>query len=214
MIIPFSLKCPICDETEPAVDIRLDDHSPCWACKNGHSNQAVFDLDFTVGYKILCKSWYEFSVRKDYSMCIVFAAMAFECEVSFLYTKWMQVESHLANGPWLKDEDVENELRRMPEIDRRIEAVCKKMSPLGLDEFVRQTTEFKDAITTRFPSLTIGTLAKDFQRTIFWPRNRILHYGYTGHEEPDAARCASIAELGIRILSQLDKAKRLAVLPA
>jgi hypothetical protein len=213
MIIPLSLQCPTCGVMELAVDIRLDDHSPFWVCENGHPNQGVFALDFTVGRKVLCKSWYEFSVRKDYSMCIVFAAMAFECEVSFLYTKWVQVEAHLVNGPWIKDEDVEIELRRMPRIDRRIEAVCKKMSPLGLDKFVRQAADFRDAIVNKFPSLTIGTLAKDFQRTIFWPRNRILHYGYTGYGEPDAARCYSIAEFGIEILSQLDKAKRLAVLP-
>ena len=39
------------------------------------------------------------------------------------------------------------------------------------------------------------------------------HFGYTEYTEPDAARCYSIANIGLQILSQLDKAKYAAVFP-
>ena len=38
--------------------------------------------------------------------------------------------------------------------------------------------------------------------------------GYTEYTEPDAARCYSIANIGLQILSQLDKAEYVAVFPS
>jgi hypothetical protein len=134
--------------------------------------------------------------------------MAFECELSFLYRKWMQVDSHLSDGPWITDEQVEEELREMATITKRLKTVCEKMSPLGLDEFVKQSPELSDCID-RFPSLNIGTLAADFQKSLFWSRNRIVHYAFTKYTEDDANKCFSIARLGLDILTHLDAAKRL-----
>lgn len=212
MKVPLRIPCCECGITEP-VDIHLNDDSPAWVCSKGHHNQGMFALDFTVGYKILAKSEYELSARRDFSMSIVFSAMSFECELSRLFGKWTNIESNLSNGIGIKDEEIEGRLRKMGSIDQRIEAICRLMSPLGLNAFVSGTTGLKDAIVNRFPSLTIGSLATDFQQTVFWPRNRILHFGYTEYSEPDAARCYSIASIGLQILSQLDKAKYASVFP-
>jgi hypothetical protein len=211
MKVPLRIPCCECGITEP-VDIHLNDDSPAWVCSKGHHNQGMFALDFTVGYKILAKSEYELSARRDFSMSIVFSAMSFECELSRLFGKWTNIESNLANGIGIKDEEIEGRLRKMG-VDQRIEAICRLMSPLGLNAFVSGTNDLKDAIVNRFPSLTIGSLATDFQQTVFWPRNRILHFGYTEYSEPDAARCYSIASIGLQILSQLDKAKYADVFP-
>ena len=212
MKVALRIPCCECGTTEP-VDIHLNEDSPAWVCSNGHRNQGIFALDFTVGYKILAKSEYELSARRDFSMSIVFSAMSFECELSRLFRKWTNIESNLSNGTGIKDEEIEGRLRKMARIDNRIEAVCQLMSPVGVNAFVSQTGDLKDAIINRFPSLRIGTLAQDFQQTVFWPRNRILHFGYTEYTEPDAARCYSIANIGLQILSQLDKAKYAAVFP-
>ena len=63
----------------------------------------MFALDFTVGYKILAKSEYELSARRDFSMSIVFAAMSFECELSRLFGKWTSIESNLSGCTTPKD---------------------------------------------------------------------------------------------------------------
>lgn len=212
MKVRLRIPCCECGITEP-VDIHLNDDSAAWVCSKGHHNQGIFALDFTVGYKLLAKSEYELSARRDFSMSIVFAAMSFECELSRLFGKWTNIESNLSNGIEIKDEEIEVRLRKMGSIDQRIEAICRLMSPLELNAFVSGTNELRDAIVNRFPSLTIGSLATDFQQTVFWPRNRILHFGYTEYSEPDAARCYSIASVGLQILSQLDKAKYAAVFP-
>jgi hypothetical protein len=195
------------------VDIHLQDTSPTWVCSNGHRNHGLFSLDYTVGYRILAKSHYELSAREDFSMSIVFSAMAFECELSRLFGKWTNIESNLSNGTGLSEEAIEEKLRKLTNIEKRIETVCRMMSPVGLDTFVKQTKELNDAISNRFPSLKIGTLAHDFQQTVFWPRNRVLHFGYTAYTEADASRCHSIADIGLQILSRLDKAKYDAVFP-
>jgi hypothetical protein len=213
MKIPWRIPCGECGTSE-SVDIHLDDDSPAWVCSKGHHNQGIFDLEFTVGYKIMAKSEYELSVRRDFSMSIVFCAMALECELSRLFKKWTNIEQSLLNRNELKDEEIEGRLRRMPSIDKRIEAVSKLMSPSGLDAFVTEMNDdLKATIDNEFPSLTIGTLAQDFQKMVFWPRNRILHFGYTEYTEPDAARCYSIVNVGLQILSRLDRAKRTAVFP-
>src|ERR1700733_8731880 len=160
MKVPLRIPCCECGITEP-IDIHLSDYSPAWVCSKRHHNQGMFALDFTVGYKILAKSEYELSARHDFSMSIVFSAMSFECELSRLFGKWKNIESNLSNGTGIKDEEIEGRLRKMGSIDQRIEAICRLMSPLGLNVFVSGTNDLKDAIVNRFPSLTIGSLATD-----------------------------------------------------
>ena len=206
------IPCVECGVTEP-VDIRLHDHSPKWICSKGHHNHGYFSLDFTIGYKILGKSEYEFSSRQDFSMSIVFSAMAFECEISRLFGKWKGIEAGLRDGTILRDEDIETELRRYGSVSRKIEETCRLMSPEGLDDFVRDRDDLKGAIDNRFPSLRIGSLAEGFQKTVFWPRNRILHFGYTEYTQADAARCYSIASLALGLLNELDKLKCAATFP-
>jgi len=82
-----------------------------------------------------------------------------------------------------------------------------------MDQYVKDTDVLRDTIQQAFPSLTIGALAKDFQQTVFWPRNRILHFGYADYVQVDAERCYSISNLGIDILSRLDKSKYAATFP-
>lgn len=91
MKVPLRIPCCECGIAEP-VDIHLNDDSAAWVCSKGHHNDGIFALDFTVGYKILAKSEYELSARRDFSMSIVFSAMSFECELSRLFGKWTNIE--------------------------------------------------------------------------------------------------------------------------
>lgn len=189
-----------------AVDIPLDEDSPTWVCGNGHSNHGDFSLDFTVGRRILVKSHYELTAREDFSMSIVLSATAFECEIASLFAKWKRVESSLA-GKTLADEEIEDQYRKLYKIVDKIERTATFLNPMGIDGYVSDSSEFQETVTNGFPSLTIGSLAKNFEEFVFWPRNRILHFGQSRYAKADADRCYSIASLGLDIFSKLDKCK-------
>ncbi|MFQ5662386.1 MAG: hypothetical protein ACE5HL_00955 [Terriglobia bacterium] len=207
MKIPYRLPCQNCSATDP-VELHLDDDSPKWVCHCGHTNFGFFELDFTVGYKILARSEYEHNSRKDYSMSIIFSAMAFECELSRLFRKWTDIASLRAGSGPISDAEIEAMLRRHKNVKEKIEEVGKLLDRRGIDEFASSSEELREVIVSRFPSLHLGSLAEDFQKTLFWPRNRILHAGYTKYREEDSARCYSIAQLGLGVLREMDHAKR------
>jgi hypothetical protein len=56
--------------------------------------------------------------------------------------------------------------------------------------------------------LTIGSLASDIQRSVFWPRNRILHAAYVDSTEADAKRVHNVASIGLDLLKRMDLARR------
>lgn len=164
---------------------------------------SFFGSNVTMGYKILDRSRDEY-FEKDYSMSIVLAAMAFECELSRLFAKWRKIDTERTGGVFSRDK-CENELRDLRAIDRRIDAVSKLLVSKTMDDYVRLTQEFHEAVEQRFPSLNIGSLPKDFQETLFWPRNKVLHMGDANHTEQDAAKCFSIAKLGLSILTGMNR---------
>ena len=117
----------------------------------------------------------------------------------------------MAGGVFNQDE-CEKELRELRSIDRRIDAVSHLLVSKTMDEYVRPIEEFHEPIERRFPSLHVGSLPKDFQEALFWPRNSVLHRGDTGHTEEDAARCFSIAQMGLPILTSMNR-ERVGAMP-
>lgn len=164
-------------------------------------------LDITVGVLLLEKSRYELLQEKDFSMAVAFAAMAFESELSRLFLKWKEIEG-LTTGAELDREECERKLRDFKTIGRKIEEVSQLLVNLGIDDFVRSKTHLHDQISTGFNSIRVGTLAADIQRHLFWPRNKVLHWGDAKNSYEDAARCFSIANLGLIILREMDSDRR------
>ena len=85
------------------------------------------------------------------------------------------------------------------------------MHPAGLEGFVTSTPDLVAQITN--PSLRIGNLSLDFQKVLFWPRNRILHLGYSRYGLEEARRSLNVAELAINIIKRLDEKKRYSLPP-
>ena len=203
MKIPLKLKCNKC-ETPARVRIHLNATSFDWKCPNcGLDHPSFFGTNVTMGYLILERSRDEY-FEQDYSMSIVLAAMALECELSRLFGKWRKIDTKMASGVFNQDE-CEKELRELRSIDRRIDAVSHLLVSKTMDEYVRPIKEFHEPIEQRFPSLHVGSLPRDFQEALFWPRNSVLHRGDTGHTEEDAARCFTIAHMGLSILTSMNR---------
>jgi hypothetical protein len=209
MDIPFRVPCTECKvEVEAVMDLNNGDLE--FQCPHGHHSNYMLGAGFTVGSLLLQRAAHEFASKSDFSMTIVMSAMAFECELSRLHHKWEQLAA-LSASTWVKDEALDELLRRYHTIVEKIEAVTKLMHPQGLDDFVGRSRELRDALTAHSPEVALGQLAAGFQQKLFWPRNRILHLGATNYSREDAAQCYRLAALGVAILSRMDEAKRIEV---
>jgi hypothetical protein len=174
--VPLQLECSQCKEPA-SVKIHLDATSFDWTChKCGFHHPSLLGLDMTIGFLILERSRYEFSIEQDFSMAIVMAAMAFDSELSRLFGKWKQIDSEKA-GKVFDREECEKELRDFKTINRKIEEVSKLLVGKGVDGFVSWCPELYGMISTGFKSIRIGSLPEDFQKQLFWPRNKVLHWG-------------------------------------
>lgn len=208
MNIPIELNCLSCGA--PWVHrAHLSDTSFAFTCSQcGNTSYGFRGLGATVGVLILLRSRYELEIEKDYDMAIVLAAAALDCELSLLYCKWKGIEADRA-GASFTPEDCEGELKdwKLRSIVSKITRVSEMLYQGGIEAFVANSTKWSETIKNGFPSLHVGSLAADFQKMAFGPRNRVLHQGSADHTEADASKCWSIAELGILILKEMDKAK-------
>jgi hypothetical protein len=206
MNIPLQLKCPTCGALRRQM-VHLNNPSLDFTCGNcGETWYGVSDLETTVGVLLLARSWHELEIEEDYDMAIVLAATAFECELSWLYLKWRRIEA-MGTGIAFDEETFEKELRAMGNVTDKISDVSAMLFPGGIEQFVADSDSWNRMISELFPSLHAGLLATDFQQTVFWPRNKVLHQSTVNHTRDDATRCYSIAELGLRIFKDMDKTK-------
>lgn len=205
MRVPLNFPCDTCGKADYFF-VDLNDTSFVTKCTCGAENAGILDLNVTVGYKLFLRARFELVEKKDYSLSIVLSATAFECELSRLHYKWNQLAA-LDKGECIADSDLEEMLRKYRSIDLKIEAVARLMDPLGLTSFVMESQELAETVRKGFPSLHIDQLAKDFQKTLFRPRNRILHLADSSFREPDAKRCISISALALRIFEAMDVTK-------
>ena len=203
MKIPLEISCYDCKQTQ-YVFIDLIDTSFQGNCSCGADLDVPLGNYATTGFKLLWRSKYELKERKDYSLSIVFSATAFECELSRLYFKW----NYIGRDEEISDADLEEELRRFNPFNVKIEEVAKLMDSRGFTQFVKETDNLRETIAEGFTSLNIDSLATSFQKELFWPRNRILHLGYSNYREDDAFRSLNISVFGLRILEVMDGNKQ------
>ncbi len=206
--LPLPLKCSQCSAPE-TVRIHLDTNSFEWTCpKCGFEHPSFLGYELTIGWRLLLRSGYEINPEKDFGMAIVMAATAFETELSRLFGKWKMIDQEKHGGkfdPKECEEELRNDLRT---IDQKIEGVSQLLVRKGIDAFVFSHLELAEAITRDFPSLKIGTLALDFREKLFWPRNKILHWGDAKHSYDEALRCYNLAQMGLLIFRAMDLERR------
>ena len=203
MKIPFEIPCNNCKQLQ-YIFIDIADTSFQGNCSCGADLDVSFGNNVTTGYKLLRRSQYELTEKKDYNLSIVFSAMAVECELSRLYFKW----NYIGRDKDISDEELEEQLRRYKTINTKIEEIAKLMDSRGFTRFVKETDDLRETIVAGFPSLNIDSLSSSFQEKLFWPRNRILHLGDSKHGKEDAIRCFNMATIGLSILEVMDRKKR------
>jgi hypothetical protein len=214
MKIALPLPCQGCRSREPVL-VALDAVWYEWTCAEcGTANSILSSLDWTKGKRILERAT-QYREQGDYATSIVFSAIALEAELARLFFKWRRID-HLREmiahtrpyEPEPTDEELEVEYRQLGRtIAERIESVCLLLDERGIDEVARQS-DLATPIEDDFPSLNLGSLARDLQRAIFERRNRVVHTGYTGHDESDARTAQNCADVAISLLKQMDARRR------
>lgn len=205
--VPLLFRCDKCKEPFTQ-KIHLSQTSFDWTCpKCGFVHVSFLGLDTTIGLLLREKCRHELLQEKDYPMAIVFAAMAFESELSRLFGKWKEIEC-IMPGKIFDQDACERELRGFAAIDRKIDGVSQFLVSCGIDDFVKSRPPLHAHITANFKSIRVGHLPADFQQHLFRPRNSVLHWGDAKYSYEDAAKCFSIADLGLWILREMDLQRR------
>lgn len=208
MQVPLPVTCASCGHSATH-KIRIDDTSFDWTCDAcGHAHSALLDLEITIGFLLLERSRFELQEQGDFPLSITLAASAFEIDLSRLYIKWTHI-AELKAGRDFDGAKCEKELRKLKFIPK-LNTVAQMLHPKGIEGFVQDSAQLTATINNRFPSLHIGSLADDFHKAVFKPRNAIVHQGNLHYDKKDAERCYSIASLGLSIFKDMDKAKRIA----
>jgi hypothetical protein len=206
MKIPLELTtCNRCQKRN-IVWIRLHDTSFVFHCSCGEDLSGYLSVDITVGYKMLIRSHYELMQNDDHLLSMVFSATALEWELVSLYKRWYEIGA-LEEGKEISVDEIETLLRKSNKIYDKIQRTGKVIYPQGIERFVRDSSELKNIVQQGFPSLSLDSLIKDFEKNLFWPRNRILHSAYDGYSKSDAFKSYNIAQLGLLILNTMDKSR-------
>jgi|WetSurMetagenome_2_1015567.scaffolds.fasta_scaffold486180_1 hypothetical protein len=205
---PIKLKCTDCGVEYEVMVLPNDSHFDT-KCECGTNLPGVL-IGYTIGYKILERSRYEYHHNSDYPLCIVFAATAMECQLSKLFFKWKRITSFNQRSVIISDPELEIMLRKYSNIADRIEEVSKLMYPSGFSSFIKTHPDLVDIISKGYNRLDLENLSEGFQRELFWPRNRILHLGDDKYDSQSATYCFHVAELGLTILDRLDTYKKAA----
>lgn len=208
MNIPVRYECKKC-KSDGWVTIEQEDSHFNYDCPCGYEGSVYLGNTYTIGEKLLEKSFYEYKENKDYSLSIVLSAMAFESEISTIYIRVKEINNS-NKGIDTTDEDLEqweNELRKMSNIENKINQIFNFLANEELVPFVKKDAEFSEVINECFPSLDVDNLSFSFTVNLFWLRNKILHLGYNDVHEIDARRCLNIASIGINIFNKMDNSK-------
>lgn len=203
MKIRLPVVCPDC-KTRTAISVDLNDIDVDAIAECGHRQWGALP-NLSVGKKLLCRATQEFEA-KEYPLVIVFSAMAVDCELSELYRKREQLRQYESNNeaPHIKDEVLEERLRSVGQIKKKIDHVAKLLGYTSLDAFVDQDTTFREQISAGFSSLSTSNFTDSVIEALFWPRNSILHFGNTSYGKSEAKICFNIARVLIDMLGFMD----------
>lgn len=203
MRLTLSLHCPKCGKLNPVPAI-VGKPVPDVTCADCQSRYiGTGEVDVTDG--VFSRSEEELD-KGDFTLSVIFAAMAVECEIARLYFKWRMIDYCLAL------DNLEEEFRKLTAIVDRLDATARLLTSLSFNEFVQRSStnkEMTDWLNRIGASEILNGLAtKTIQEKLFWPRNRILHFGETNFDFKKAISCLIISRATLAILGSMDELRR------
>jgi hypothetical protein len=169
-------------------------HAAIWIVDNGFVSTRIFN-----------KSLEQLN-SGDFTLAIIFSAMAIECELARVFVKWKQVDLMATRMPASADEaSWDAELRAWVQIAVRLDAVCKFLTGDTFDVLLAKQSKLSAAVRKKHPdSVNYASAKKFFEEHLFWKRNAIVHLGKIDFAQSDAEGCLHTAETLLQIISEMD----------
>jgi hypothetical protein len=170
----------------------------------------VEPLGNVVGMAILGRAETELKTG-DWTLAIVLAAMAVECELVYLFMKWNRIDLMLVKNPTDADDDVWEKQWRddVRTVAARLDKVSGLLTGQSFDSFLSQNGQLLKTVHERYQASKSAASAKDFFiKEFFHKRNRIVHFGKIDFHQPDAEMCLTLASTLAQILGAMDAQRR------
>ena len=201
MLIP----CPKCGE-RLTVETKADEPFPNPQCECGAFIWLV-QSDMRVSRRALCRAEVEL-LSGDFSLAIILSAMAVECELAFLYSKWKMLDANLIPSEVTPShtESWENEFRKLlGGVGGKLDAVTQLMTSETFDSFLARRNELATALQKAYPNKGATSPRTFFVLHLFRKRNKILHSGQVHFGKPEAEASVRLAMSLLQIIGEIDK---------
>jgi hypothetical protein len=167
----------------------------------------VLPLGNFVSQLIIGRAWEEIG-KGDSTLAIVLSAMSVECEMSWLFFKWKEVDVMPIRTPCIPAEREmwEHEWEEIRTIWKRLHELSLFMTGTDFDRFVSQKESvlFESIRHDYDPQNNYMSPKKFFQEQLFDKRNRIVHSGYIDFKQEEGEMCFALASALLQILRAMN----------
>jgi hypothetical protein len=204
MKFPMVVTCPSCKKCL-VVEAEGSKPYPNPRCECG-ATIYLLQSDMRVSRRVFCRAEVELS-DEDFSLAIILSAMAVECELAFLFSKWKQLEARL-----LPNEVTQahtnlwgQEFRKLKGVSGKLDAATLLMTGETFDAFLMRRADLASWVKQNHPNIGNRSASKFFVEELFRRRNKILHSGHTEFGKLEAEPCVKMATTLLRLIAEIDK---------
>jgi len=183
--------------------VSLFPDTSCAAC-----NAVIwFSEDGLVRTRALVKAWKELQ-SEDFILGIVFSAVAVECELGRVFTKWKNIDSGLTTKcPGVSNRNEWIGALSTCGILQRLDRVSDFLTGQSFDAFLG--SGLAQSIRERHPkSVALKSLRGFFNQELFWKRDQIVHRGRIDFGSGAAEDAFESALTLFQIISEMDFSRR------
>lgn len=196
--------CPGC-KTRLVVEAEGSKPYPNPRCECG-ATIYLLQSDMRVSRRVFCRAEVELS-DEDFSLAIILSAMAVECELAFLFSKWKQLESRLLPNEVTQAHTNlwEHEFRKLKGVSGKLDAATLLMTGETFEAFLMRRADLASWLKQNHPNIGKGSASKFLVEELFRKRNKILHSGHTEFGKLEAEACVKMAATLLRMIAEIDK---------
>lgn len=213
MKIPIKYPCNNCGESY-WFWVNINDTFFEYPCECNHLRKG--SLPGSMSCKIWLRSMYELYESKDYSLSIIFSALAVECETRQLRKKF-NLREQVARGDITTFDDLDRAVESLDSIFSRHENVLCKLQKAGsvwhssgFDDFVENHDSLLTLVKEEFSEIDLSNISEELCKKIFYPRNDVVHGAKFDFDEERAEEVYRYAMLALYVMSELEKCKAVA----
>lgn len=166
MKFPMVVTCPSCKK-RLVVEAEGSKPYPNPRCECG-ATIYLLQSDMRVSRRVFCRAEVELS-DEDLSLAIILSAMAVECELAFLCSKWKQLEARLLPNEVTEVHTNlwEQEFRKLKGVSGKLDATTLLMTGETFDAFLMRRADLASRLKQNHPNIGNGSASKFFVEELF-----------------------------------------------